>query len=42
MLEQLEEELYHLHLELPRHNLVVWTGGSMSEFVAAASAGGSA
>jgi L-ribulose-5-phosphate 4-epimerase len=30
MLEQLKEELYHLHLELPRHNLVVWTGGNVS------------
>ena len=30
MLEQLKEELYQLHLELPRHNLVVWTGGNVS------------
>lgn len=30
MLEQLKEELYQLHLELPRHNLVVWTGGNIS------------
>jgi L-ribulose-5-phosphate 4-epimerase len=30
MLEQLKEELYHLHLELPRHGLVVWTGGNVS------------
>jgi L-ribulose-5-phosphate 4-epimerase len=30
MLEQLKEELYHLHLELPRHNLVMWTGGNVS------------
>jgi L-ribulose-5-phosphate 4-epimerase len=30
MLEHLKEELYHLHLELPRHNLVVWTGGNVS------------
>ncbi|HEX2911511.1 MAG TPA: L-ribulose-5-phosphate 4-epimerase [Chloroflexia bacterium] len=30
MLEQLKEELYRLHLELPRHNLVVWTGGNVS------------
>ncbi len=30
MLEQLKEQLYHLHLELPRHNLVVWTGGNVS------------
>jgi hypothetical protein len=26
MLEKLKEELVQLHLELPRHNLVVWTG----------------
>jgi L-ribulose-5-phosphate 4-epimerase len=30
VLEQLKEELYRLHLELPRHNLVVWTGGNVS------------
>ena len=30
MLEQLKEEVYRLHLELPRHNLVVWTGGNVS------------
>ena len=30
MLEQLKEELYRLHLELPRHNLIVWTGGNVS------------
>ena len=30
MLEQLKEELYQLHLELPRHNLVVWTVGNVS------------
>jgi L-ribulose-5-phosphate 4-epimerase len=30
MLEQLKEELYHLHLELPRNGLVVWTGGNIS------------
>ena len=30
MLEALKEELYQLHLELPRHNLVVWTGGNIS------------
>jgi L-ribulose-5-phosphate 4-epimerase len=30
MLEQLKEELYQLHLELPRHGLVVWTGGNIS------------
>jgi L-ribulose-5-phosphate 4-epimerase len=30
MLEQLKEELYQLHQELPRHNLVVWTGGNVS------------
>jgi L-ribulose-5-phosphate 4-epimerase len=30
MLEQLKAELVQLHLELPRHNLVVWTGGNVS------------
>jgi L-ribulose-5-phosphate 4-epimerase len=30
MLEQLKEELYQLHMELPRHNLVVWTAGNVS------------
>lgn len=30
MLEQLKEELYQLHLELPKHDLVVWTGGNVS------------
>jgi L-ribulose-5-phosphate 4-epimerase len=30
MLEQLKEELVQLHLELPKHNLVVWTGGNVS------------
>jgi L-ribulose-5-phosphate 4-epimerase len=30
MLENLKEELVHLHQELPRHNLVVWTGGNVS------------
>jgi L-ribulose-5-phosphate 4-epimerase len=30
MLEQLKEELVELHLELPKHNLVVWTGGNVS------------
>jgi L-ribulose-5-phosphate 4-epimerase len=30
MLEKLKEELVQLHLELPRHNLVVWTGGNVS------------
>ena len=30
MLEKLKEELVELHLELPRHNLVVWTGGNIS------------
>src|SRR5437868_15179569 len=30
MLEQLKEELYQLHLELPRNGLVVWTGGNVS------------
>lgn len=30
MLEQLKQELYELHLELPRNHLVVWTGGNVS------------
>jgi len=30
MLEKLKEELVALHLELPKHNLVVWTGGNVS------------
>ena len=30
MLEQLKEELYNLHLELPRNELVKWTGGNVS------------
>jgi L-ribulose-5-phosphate 4-epimerase len=30
MLELLKEELVQLHLELPRNNLVVWTGGNIS------------
>jgi L-ribulose-5-phosphate 4-epimerase len=30
MLEKLKEELVHLHLELPRHNLVAWTSGNVS------------
>jgi L-ribulose-5-phosphate 4-epimerase len=30
MLEKLKEELVKLHLELPRNNLVVWTGGNVS------------
>jgi len=30
MLERLKEELTELHLELPRHNLVVWTAGNIS------------
>jgi L-ribulose-5-phosphate 4-epimerase len=30
MLEKLKEELLQLHLELPRNNLVVWTGGNVS------------
>ncbi|MBN1309990.1 MAG: L-ribulose-5-phosphate 4-epimerase [Anaerolineae bacterium] len=30
MLEKLKEELVSLHLELPKHNLVVWTGGNVS------------
>jgi L-ribulose-5-phosphate 4-epimerase len=30
MLESLKEELVHLHHELPKNNLVVWTGGNIS------------
>ncbi len=30
MLEMLREQLYHLHLELPRNNLVAWTSGNVS------------
>ena len=30
MLEALRLEIYKLHLELPKHNLVVWTGGNLS------------
>ncbi len=30
MLDKLKQELVDLHLELPRNNLVVWTGGNVS------------
>lgn len=30
MLEKLREDVYQLHLELPRNGLVVWTGGNLS------------
>jgi L-ribulose-5-phosphate 4-epimerase len=30
MLEKLKQELVELHLELPRNNLVAWTGGNVS------------
>ena len=30
MLETLREQLYQLHLELPRNNLVAWTSGNVS------------
>lgn len=30
MLEKLRREVYELHMELPRHNLVVWTMGNVS------------
>ena len=30
MLEALKEELYTLHLELPKNDLVRWTGGNIS------------
>ena len=30
MLQQLKEQVYRLHLELPRYRLVSWTGGNVS------------
>jgi L-ribulose-5-phosphate 4-epimerase len=30
MLEQIREQLWQLHLELPKNNLVTWTGGNIS------------
>lgn len=30
MLEAIREELYQVHLELPKNNLVTWTGGNVS------------
>jgi L-ribulose-5-phosphate 4-epimerase len=30
MLEELKEEMVNLHLELPKNNLVAWTGGNIS------------
>jgi len=30
MLEHLKEEVYRLHLELPKNRLVTWTGGNVS------------
>lgn len=30
MLEQLKEQVWKLHLELPKNNLVAWTGGNIS------------
>lgn len=30
MLDRLKQSLVELHLELPRHQLVVWTGGNLS------------
>ncbi len=30
MLERLRHEVWRLHLELPKNNLVVWTGGNLS------------
>jgi L-ribulose-5-phosphate 4-epimerase len=30
MLEHLKQEVYRLHLELPKYHLVVWTGGNVS------------
>src|ERR1700674_3652469 len=29
-LAELREEVYRLHMELPKHNLVVWTMGNVS------------
>jgi L-ribulose-5-phosphate 4-epimerase len=31
MLEKLKEQLVELHLELPKNNLVAWTGGNVSQ-----------
>ncbi len=31
MLEKLKEQLLQLHLELPKNNLVTWTGGNVSQ-----------
>jgi L-ribulose-5-phosphate 4-epimerase len=30
MLEKLKQELWKLHMELPKNNLVLWTGGNVS------------
>lgn len=30
MLKKLKKELVQLHLELPKNNLVMWTGGNVS------------
>ena len=30
LLENLREELWRLHMELPKNNLVMWTGGNVS------------
>jgi ribulose-5-phosphate 4-epimerase/fuculose-1-phosphate aldolase len=30
MLQELREQLVQLHLDLPKNNLVVWTGGNVS------------
>src|SRR5512135_1320627 len=30
MLEKLREELWQLHMELPKNNLTTWTGGNVS------------
>jgi len=30
MFNKLKEKVYHLHLELPKYNLVAWTGGNVS------------
>jgi L-ribulose-5-phosphate 4-epimerase len=30
LLETIREQLYQLHLELPKNNLVTWTGGNVS------------
>jgi hypothetical protein len=33
MLEALRDQVYQLHLELPKNNLVVWTMGNIRCFI---------